>query len=83
MDSNGFPSPIFVVNYRLVTTEGPLHCALKAIKHASETCKDIYAFEWHSLTIFCGNFVLSFYVYHSLKVHSTVLVPLLSNYQTH
>ena len=112
MDSNGFPSPIFVVNYRLVTTEGPLHCALKAIKHASETCKDIYAFKWLSLTkfrasvlrllpsegplhcartssiqtyqdckdirafewlsliVFCRNFVLPFYVYYPLKVHS-------------
>lgn len=64
----------------LLASESPVLCVRTSsiqLSNTLETCKDIYAFEWLSFIIFWRNFVLPFYINYPLKVHSTVLIPLL------
>lgn len=83
MLSNGFLSPTYLgrLNFKFITLwrSTPLCSFLFYQTITLETCKVIYAFEWLSLTIFCRNFdhPSAFSVYYPLKVHYTVLVPLL------
>ena len=90
MLSNGFLSPTFLGNLcqtsGLLPSEGPLHCARTPsikLSNTLETCKDIYAFDWFSLTIFCRKFRPSFSVVRLLPPQAPFRCARTSSTQTH